>query len=134
MKKLVLLSAFMLTGLITYAQDNTSTQSTAAEPKYELVERSRRAHFVASESYLKQEGQLICNYIIEPNGEDGQKYTFTLPNGTVAAVATMKRFNMGKVVVETMIDKKKHTVGLKNIDDINVAREIGMFLSDNKYI
>jgi hypothetical protein len=133
MKKLVLSTALILSGFITYAQDVTPALS-QTEPKYELVERSRRAHFVAAESYLKQEGKVICNYIIEPNGEDGQKYTFTLPNGTVAAVAIMKRYNMGKVVVETMIDKKKHTVGLKNIDDINIAREIGMFLSDNKYI
>lgn len=133
MKKLLLLSAFMLTGLITFAQDNTSAQS-PTEPKYELVERNRRGHFVAGESYIKQDGQVICNYTTQ-QAEDGQiTFTFTLPNGTVAAIGVMKHSNMGKLVVDTMIDKKKHTVGLKNLDEIAVAREIGMFLSDNKYI
>jgi hypothetical protein len=133
MKKLVLLSAFTLTGFVTFAQDNTTAQS-QTEPKYEMVERSRRGHFVAGDTYIKQDGVIIANYIAEELSDGQIKYTFTLPNGTVAAIGMMKHRNMGKLVVETMIDKKKHTVGLKNLDETAVAREIGMFLSDNKYI
>jgi hypothetical protein len=133
MKKLVLLSAFTLTGFVTFAQEILPAQS-QTEPKYELVERNRRGHFISGDAYIKQDGVTIANYITEELSDGQIKYTFTLPNGTVVAIGMMKQRNMGKLVVETMIDKKKHTVGLKNLDETAVAREIGMFLSDNKYI
>ena len=133
MKKLVLLSTFLLSGALSYAQEMVPSEP-PAEPKYELVERSRRGHFAASESYIKQEGLVIANYTIEEQADGSKIFTYTLPNGTVAAVGTLKHQNMGKITVETMIDKKKHTVGLKNVHDIDLARETAMFLSDNKYI
>ncbi len=138
MKKLLLISACLLTGMLTYAQEMVPSEPAATDPntlpKYELVERSRRAHFVAGESYIKQEGLVIANYTIEDLADGEKKFTYILPNGTVAAVGMLKHQNAGKITVETMIDKKKHTVGLKNLHDIDIARETAMFLSDNKYL
>lgn len=133
MKKLILSSALILSCFAAYAQENTPAPE-QAEPKYELVERDRRGHFVASETYIKQSNVIIANYIAEELPDGQIKYTFKLPNGTIAAIGMMKHRNMGKLVVETMIDKRKHTVGLRNLDEVAVAREIGMFLSDNRYI
>ena len=137
MKKLLLISACLLTGTLTYAQEMVPSEHATDPntlPKYELVERNRRGHFVAGESYIKQENIVIANYTVEELSGGQVKFTFILPNGTVSAIGMMKNRNMGKLVVETMIDKRKHTVGLKNLDEVAVAREIGMFLSDNKYL
>ena len=133
MKKLVLSLALVLSSLATYAQDSFPTPE-QTEPKYELAERDRRGHFVASETYIKQANVIIANYTAEELPDGQIKYTFKLPNGTIAAIGMMKHRNMGKLVVETMLDKRKHTVGLRNLDEVAVARERGMFLSDNRYI
>jgi hypothetical protein len=128
MKKILLCLGLVMASASSFAQESN------IEKKFELVQRNRRMPFVASDSYVKQDNKVIVNYTTEEIGENGTKFIFALPNETVVAEAILKRVNAGKVVVQTMIDNKMHTVGLKNIANIDVAREIAMFLSDNKYI
>ena len=123
--KRLLLCIGLLASVCSYAQDT----------KYQPIERNRRMPFVTADTYVKQDNKVITNYSIEPIGETGaKKFTFTLPNGTVVAEGVMKRDNAGKIVVKTMQDEKMHTVGLKYISDMDVAREGAMFLSDKKYL
>ena len=124
MKKLLFCLGFLLASVSSFAQDN----------KFQPVERNRRMPFVAGDSYIKQDNKVIAYYSIEAGEEESKKFIFTLPNGTVVAEGLLKKINAGKLVVTTMADNKKHTVGLKNISAMDVAREVGMFLSDNKYL
>jgi hypothetical protein len=126
MKRILLCLGLLLASAQLFAQDDAD--------KYKPVERNRRMPFVTAESYVKQDNKVIVNYATEPIGESGTSFTFTLPNGTVVAVGVLKRTNGGKITVQTKQDEKMHTVGLKNISDMDVAREVAMFLSDNKYL
>ncbi|MBL7719687.1 MAG: hypothetical protein JNL72_12670 [Flavipsychrobacter sp.] len=128
MKRFLFCIGFAIASVASYAQEQ------AEAPKYELVERNRRMPFVTSDGYVKQDNKVITYYTIEKAGETGKKFRYTLPNGTAVAEAFIKHDNMGKMVVTTMIDNKKHTVGVKNITEMDIAREVAMFLSDNKYL
>jgi len=124
MKKLLFCLGLLIASVSSFAQDD----------KFQPVERNRRMPFIAGDTYIKQDNKVIAFYTIEAGAEDTKKFIFTLPNGTVVAEALLKKVNAGKMVVTTMADNKKHTVGLKNISAMDVAREVGIFLSDNKYL
>ena len=133
MKRFLLCIGLLMAGVPLFAQDSApATDAT----KFELVERNRRMPFIAGNGYVKQDNKVIATYTVEPIGEgsDARKYSFILPNGTVAAEGVMKGNNAGKIPLKTMIDGKMHTVGLKNISEMDLAREVAMFLSDNKYL
>ena len=126
MKKLLLCLGLLMAFTQSFAQTEND--------KYQTVERNRRLPFVTAESYVKQDNKVIANYKIVRLEGKSKKFVYSLPNGTIVAEAIIKYDNAGKVTVTTKQDDKKHTVGLKNISDMDVAREVAMFLSDNKYL
>ena len=126
MKKLLLCLGLLIAVGQSFAQTDDN--------KYQPVERNRRMPFVMAESYVKQDNMVIANYKTVRLDKESKKFVYSLPNGTVVAEATVKYQNAGKASVVTSQDNKKHSVGLKNITDMDMAREIAMFLSDNKYL
>lgn len=104
---------------------------------YQVIARNRKMPYVASDTYVKQDGKVIGIYKVESVSKDGKaakSFTFYLPNGTkVAEVIVMQEKN-GECKVSTMKDSKECTIGLKNNDNITTAREVAIFLSDKGYL
>lgn len=104
---------------------------------YKIVDRNRKMPYVASDSYVKQDGKVIGIYKVElvtVEGKPAKNFTFYLPGGTkVASVIVIQELN-GQCKVSTMKDGKQCTIGLKNNDNISTAREVAIFLSDKGYL
>ena len=122
-------------------QDNKADDDFKPAPHvqvdYKTVERNRKMPYVASDTYVKQDGKVIGIYKVELvtlEGKSAKSFTFYLPGGTKVASVIVVQEKNGECKVSTMKDGKECTIGLKNNDNISTAREVAIFLSDKGYL
>lgn len=102
---------------------------------YTTVNRSRNAPLFVNNGSIKQSGQVIGSYTSVSNSENGKTrttITFSLPNGTVIAIATVEGIAANNCTVVTQKDNAAHQVNITN--STVKEKEIAEWLSENLYL
>ena len=105
--------------------------------QHDLIERNRSANIMVLGEEIQQDFKIIGQYEMETS-MDGttiqQTFTFSLPDGTLLATATMEEFSKnGACQIVTTKDNKEHSVSIKSKDKMAKTKEIAKFLVKRLY-
>lgn len=106
--------------------------------QHDLIERKRSANILILGEEIQQDFQLIGQYQVETslNGTTVQQvFTFSLPDGTLIATATMEEFSKdGVCQIVTSKDNEEHSLAIKGKNKMAKAKEIAQFLVKRIYL
>jgi hypothetical protein len=106
--------------------------------QHDLIERKRSANIMVLGEEIQQDFKIIGQYEMETS-MDGttiqQNFTFSLPDGTLIATATMEEFSKnGTCQIVTAKDNEAHSVNIESSDKMAKAKEIAQFLVKRLYL
>jgi hypothetical protein len=106
--------------------------------EHDLIERKRSANIMILGQEIQQDFKIIGQYEVETS-MDGttiqQNFTFSLPDGTLIATATMEEFSEdGACQVVTAKNNGEYSLSIKSKDKMGKAKEIAQFLVKQLYL
>lgn len=130
---------FMILNPYRANQDQTTTTVNVnvndGGNSYQIVSRNRSAMIMVFNGEIQQDNTTIGS-VTEDSGFNGGKqvktYTFSLPDGTQVAYATVEGINTKTATIVTNKDNRTHTVALTS--NFNADKEIAKYLVSKFYL